>query len=367
MTEVSGKVLRRGYTTGTCAAAAAKAAVEMLFQERDLCEVEVALPAGGTARLKIMERRIGEGGAWCAVVKDAGDDPDVTDGARICASARKLPRGIVVKGGRGVGVVTKKGLPIPVGEKAINPVPMAMIRGEVSKALPPGMGVEVEISVPEGERLAKRTLNEKLGIMGGISIIGTTGIVEPYSVDAFKRSLSPQIDIALAAGFDEPVLTPGRISERRAVEKGVPEDALVVMANHVGFILGECARKGVRRALLYGGPGKLAKLSAGHLNTHSSVGGPALEVISGKAGLLGVPEDVMEGVLGSSRAEEAALLLKKRGCGEVLDRIAEDAGARCSGHVGGSISIGVIIASGDGTVLGCNREARSSRWAGLLL
>lgn len=346
-----GKVLRRGYTTGTCAAAAAKAAVSLLFGGATK-EAEVALPIGEKIVLRILDTEFSGDLARCCVVKDAGDDPDVTDGAKICAMARKTGKGITLKGGEGVGVVTKPGLQVEVGDPAINPTPKEMILDEVKKVLPEEAGVEVTIYVPGGEELAKRTMNEKLGIVGGISIIGTTGIVEPKSEEAFKASLVPQIDIALAMEYDEIVLTPGRIGERSALAKGIPGDAIVQMGNFVGFMLKESARKGVKRALLFGHLGKLSKVAAGYFNTHSRVVEARLETIAGHLSAMGADDEVIDSVLSANTSENALEILREKGLIRVFDSIAKEAGIRAMRYVDGRMEIGVALISLRGELIG---------------
>ncbi len=359
--------LRKGYTTGTCATAAARAAAELLFSGREGREMTVDLPAGGRATLPVADASLAGGVARCCVIKDAGDDPDVTHGARICASVREIGKGIVLRGGEGIGKVTKPGLQVPVGEPAINPVPRRMILEAVESVLPPGRGAEVTISVPGGGELAKRTMNPRLGIVGGISIIGTTGVVEPMSEEAFKASLIPQIDVALAEGYAEVILTPGRIGERNALKRGIPEDAVVEMSNFVGFMLQECAKKGVKRALLLGHVGKLAKVAAGVFHTHSKVADARLETIAAHAALLGGGREVVEKVLGANTTEEAVALLRERGLEGVFDAIAARASARAMEYVGGAMTVGTVLLTMEGEVLGRDGNARSSRWARYLL
>jgi len=187
-------MLREGYTTGACATAAAKGAALMLFSQQLVKTVEINLPAGKGLQLSLEEQELGKDIASCAVQKDGGDDPDNTHGLKIFARVKKLPSGqgerVIISGKEGVGRVTKPGLQVPVGEAAINPVPRKMIYREVEQVLPWGERVEVIISVPGGEEIAKKTFNPRLGIVGGISILGTTGIVKPMSEEAFKASLA---------------------------------------------------------------------------------------------------------------------------------------------------------------------------------
>lgn len=361
-----GKTLRRGYTTGTCAAAAAKAATKMLYNKEEVDKVKVALPTGDEVTLTIVDRDIQDEEASCCVIKDAGDDPDVTNGAKICAKATKVTSGVTIKGGEGVGKMTKNGLEVAVGEAAINPVPMKMIKDEVKKTLPPRKGVEIKIYVPNGEKLAEKTLNKKLGIKGGISIIGTTGIVEPMSIDAFKKSLSPQIDIAKAAGFEELVLVPGRISEKNAIKAGVPDDAVIQMGNFVGFILKECTRKGVKKVLLYGRTGKLVKVSAGIFDTHSKTADARLETIAANAASQGAEKETINKILDANTTEEAKEILKREGLLSVFNIIAEKASTHATEYTENKLDIGTIITSRKGEIIGKDQNSRRSRWAKLL-
>ncbi|MGB9802405.1 cobalt-precorrin-5B (C(1))-methyltransferase CbiD, partial [Desulfofundulus sp.] len=247
------KILRNGITTGACAAAAARAATELLFHGRKPARVVLVNPAGQALTVPIHLVEEIRGGTRAVVIKDGGDDPDVTHGLPIVVEARPAPVGTILRGGDGIGRVTKPGLAVAVGEPAINPIPRQMIKEAVVSILPPEQGVELIISVPGGELVAKRTLNPRLGIVGGISILGTTGIVRPMSEEAFKDSLLPLLDIARAAGYDQVVLTPGRLGARIAVEKcGFPLDAVVEMSNFVGFMLESCAEKGFSSVLLWG-------------------------------------------------------------------------------------------------------------------
>lgn len=361
------KVLRRGYTTGTCAAAAAKAAAQMLFSGDIVDSVSVDLPAGNRVALKVREVELCGDTAKCCVVKDAGDDPDITHGARICAMVRKNGRGVSIRGGDGIGTVTKRGLQVSVGDPAINPVPRKMILKEVGSVLPNNQGVEVTIFVPEGRKLARRTMNKKLGIVGGISIIGTTGIVKPMSDEAFRESLIPQIDIALAEGYGEVVLTPGNIGERNAVRAGVPGDAVIQTGNFVGFIVERCCEKGVKKALLFGHMGKLTKIAGGVFNTHSRVADARLEIIAAHASLLGADKEITKLILGANTTERALEVLRKNNLNKVLDLIAEKASFRAMEYVDNKMEIGTIILSINGEVVGRDKNARRSRWARFLL
>lgn len=361
--EVDGRRLRRGFTTGMAAAAAAKGAAMMFFGGLIPETVETVTPSGITLNLVLSRREKGDGYACCGVVKDGGDDPDVTHGLEVCARVRPVDgEEVLLKGGPGVGVVTAPGLAVPVGEPAINPVPRAVILREVGAVLPPGQGAEVVISVNGGELAAQRTLNPRLGIVGGISILGTSGIVEPMSEDAFKSSLVPQLQVARARGYDTVVLTPGRIGERTAIERyGFPPDAVVQMSNFVGYMLREGGRLGMKGMILLGHHGKLAKVAAGVFHTHSKVADARLEAIASQAALLGASPAVIGEILESATAEASVSLLRAHGLMEVFPRLAARASRRAREYLGsygnGDVSVGTVLISLRGEVLGADESA----------
>ena len=243
---MTGKKLRYGFTTGACAAAAALGAALMLRDQAPVESVELPLPAGFAARFALGGQTYENGKARCFVLKDAGDDPDVTHGVEVHAELEWVAEAIwqpaiAIEGGEGVGRVTKPGLAVAVGEPAINPVPRQMILGAVASVfpqLPAGRHLRVTISIPDGVERAKRTLNERLGILGGLSILGTTGVVKPISHKAWTDTLEVALDVALAAGEATMVLSTGRTSESVAETLlGLPEEALVMMGDHVGYAL----------------------------------------------------------------------------------------------------------------------------------
>lgn len=352
-----GKLLRRGYTTGTCAAAAGRAAVLALKGENS-DQVPVLLPAGNILSIKIegIECSGDQAVAW--VTKDGGDDPDITDGARIEASAKFLPEGIVIRGGKGVGVATKPGLAVSPGQPAINPVPLQMIRENVAAVLPPDCGAEITISVPEGERLAKHTMNSQLGIMGGISILGTTGIVEPMSEDAFKMALIPQLEIAKCAGYEVLLLTPGRRGVRYAVENlGVPAEAVIMTSNFVGFMLEECQRHGFQHLILWGHAGKLVKVAAGVFQTHNRVADGRAEVVAALAGARGAGSGLIKEILNAPTVEAMIPILQGAGLEMVWTDLAERASQRAVTYARGDLEVGTVIIAADQSLLGWDRTA----------
>jgi cobalt-precorrin-5B (C1)-methyltransferase len=270
--------LRRGWTTGSCAAAAARAAFEALLTGRFPDPVSIALPSGARPEFALALEERGRDFARAGVVKDAGDDPDVTHGALIVATVRlgDPGTGIMFRAGPGVGTVTRPGLPLPPGEPAINPVPRSMIRaaiGEAAALLGGGADAIVEISIPNGEKLAERTLNGRLGIVGGLSILGTTGIVMPYSCSAWIHSIHRGIDVARACGLDHVAGSTGSTSEA-AIRKlhGLSEVALIDMGDFVGGMLKYIRRHTLPKVTIAGGFAKMTKLGQGLLDLHSRRG-----------------------------------------------------------------------------------------------
>ncbi|HZO63515.1 MAG TPA: cobalt-precorrin-5B (C(1))-methyltransferase [Kribbellaceae bacterium] len=267
--------LRYGWTTGACATAATTAAYTALLTGEFPDPVGITLPKGQQPTFALAVEELDQNHAQAGVVKDAGDDPDVTHGALVRATVRhgEPGTGVAFRAGPGVGTVTKPGLPLEVGEPAINPVPRQMIRDHVARvaAAYHGTGdVSVEISVDHGEEIAKRTWNPRLGILGGLSILGTTGIVVPYSCSAWIDSIRRGIDVARAAGYTHVAGCTGSTSERVAQELyGLPDDALLDMGDFAGAVLKYLKRHPVERLTIAGGIGKLAKLADGHLDLHS--------------------------------------------------------------------------------------------------
>lgn len=264
------KPLRSGYTTGACAAAATLGAALLLRDGKPPAEVHLPMPAGGSVRFVLASCRCEGGAATASLIKDAGDDPDVTHGVEIYARlSHSTEEGISFVAGIGVGTITKPGLALPVGEPAINPVPRQMIETALRTVYPQG-GFRVEIFIPEGLERAAKTMNERLGIIGGLSILGTTGIVRPLSHKAWTDTLEVELDVALASGAEQVVLSTGRTSEAAARNElpQLPEEAFVMMGDHIGYCLEACARKNVPSLILSGQFAKLVKIACGHPQTH---------------------------------------------------------------------------------------------------
>jgi len=260
--------LRRGWTTGACATAAVKAAYTALLTGQFPDPVSITLPKGEQPAFPLALEEKGEGWACVGIVKDAGDDPDVTHGAMIVATVRMRGRGITFKAGEGVGMVTKPGLPIAVGEPAINPVPRQMMMAEIAAL--GGGDVEIEISIPDGAAIAEKTWNPRLGIIGGLSILGTTGIVNPFSCAAWIASIHRGIDVARAMGLQHVAGCTGSTSEDAVrAHFNLPLEAMLDMGDFAGGLLKYIRANPVPRVTIGGGFGKMVKLAQGAMDLHS--------------------------------------------------------------------------------------------------
>ncbi|RDV11345.1 cobalt-precorrin-5B (C(1))-methyltransferase [Pontibacter diazotrophicus] len=302
--EIPDGPLRTGFTTGACATACSKAALQALITQKEVKQVSIMLPAGTSVEFDIVSCHISLSESSCTIKKDAGDDPDVTHGAIIGATVRLNESGeIRFLQGEGVGVVTLPGLEIGVGEPAINPVPRQMIKNACRKVLSEhGLehkGIDVTIFVEDGAKIAKRTLNERLGIVGGISILGTTGIVTPFSASSYIASIRQGIDVALANGTDELVINSGARSEKflKALFPHLPEFAFVHYGNWIGETLQKIAESPVRKVYMGIMLGKAVKLAEGQLDTHSSKNSWNKEFIYQLAKSNHYPEAVLNQVL----------------------------------------------------------------------
>lgn len=358
------RFLKYGITTGATAAAAAKAAVIALVKE-PVDRVVIPTPIGLRFEVPVKSsKKLAKDTAEAVVVKDAGEDIDATDKLEITATVKLTDDGkVTIKSGRGIGKVTKPGLQVPIGEGAINPVPRSMITAAVKEVLPVGKGVEVTISAPQGEIIAKKTMNAKLGIVNGVSILGTTGVVKPLSLEACRRSLVPQIDVALARGYKRIFFVPGNIGERIAKQQfNAPEDAIVQTGDFVGYMLDKALEKGVKEILLLGHSGKLVKLAANIFNTHHKVGDARNEVIASYAGAVGADTKTINALLAANTSDEASEILKQVNLLEAAyERIARRVNQRVSDRVENKIKISVVIVSMDGKVLGMDENARCNK------
>ncbi len=279
-------VLRTGYTTGTCAAAAAKASALCLFENRVASWVEIGFPDGVREAIPVASVCSTASGAQASVRKDAGDDPDVTDGALVVVCIEPVAGGdIAFASGEGVGRVTLPGLQVPPGEPAINPGPRRMIVQALREVT--ASGIRVTVSIPGGEALAAKTFNPRLGIEGGLSVLGTSGRVRPFSAPALRESLCCGLDVAAALGIRAPILVPGHIGENAVKQHyRVQPGQVIPVSNEWNFMLEQVAAGAFSKVLLVGHPGKLAKLANDEWDTHSSRSGSAVPVVRGLAGLL---------------------------------------------------------------------------------
>ena len=352
--------MRSGITTGTCAAAAAKAAI-LAWQGNSPSIVEIVTPQGALLNVAIASHSRNLTGGQATVIKDAGDDPDITNGVTIKADVviTKNPE-IILKAGTGVGTVTKPGLSVPQGQPAINPGPQAMIKHAVKEVLSPSEGAIITISIPNGEILAKRTLNPMLGVVGGLSIIGTTGIVEPMSEDAFKNSLTPQISVVKALGYEDIIFVPGKIGQDIAVNNyGLPSEAVVQTSNFIGHMLENAAQYKMKRVLLFGHLGKLVKVAAGIFHTHNRIADARLETLAAYMAANGAPQQAIIEILACTTTEAAIPIINKYNMKLVYNALASRASLRAERYVFGDLSVGTVIVTLNGEVLGLDNTARN--------
>lgn len=317
------KGTRKGFTTGACSAAAARAACLGLLNDAVPDEVECQLPNDQLVRFAVIEGQCENGQAHAVVIKDAGDDPDVTDKAALTADVRVLPGQageVLIKGGEGVGVVTMLGLGLPVDGPAINSVPLKNIEENVrlvAATLLETQGLEVTISVPEGEKMAKRTLNARLGIVGGISILGTTGIVHPYSTAAFRDSVIQGIQVAANQGQDTVVLTTGGRTEKFVIRElsQLAPACFVQMGDFLRYALDTSVKEGIEHVVIGGMVGKLTKMAQGETITHANRSAVNTELLAELAAGIGVPEDVCADIRAAETARYAGERIEALGKG----------------------------------------------------
>jgi cobalt-precorrin-5B (C1)-methyltransferase len=341
------KGLRTGWTTGTCASAAAKAAAIGLTTGAPPAEVEVGLPSGQRVRFGVEPT---DRPNRCVVVKDAGDDPDCTDGARMTATVERAAGAgrTELVGGPGIGTITKPGLGLPVGTPAINPVPRRMILAALAEVTSDPLRVTFE--VPGGEAMAAKTSNERLGIVGGISILGTTGIVRPFSTASYRASVVQQVDVAAAQGATIMVLATGARSDAAAQRllPDLPPVCFVEVGDFTGIALRHAAGAGMTHAVFVGMAGKIAKLAAGVMMTHfrrSKVDG---ELMAAAARAAGAPAAVVEAATATATARHFFEACVAAGSIEPLRLLCEQAKAACQAHVDGALSIDVVMVDFDG-------------------
>ena len=345
-----GEFLRTGFTTGACATAAAKHALQSLNCDAPTFEwtkITISAPDGGNLPeidVILIEKKLNY--AKAMVVKDAGDDYDVTDGLEIFAEVTLTPEigRISIDGGEGVGRVTKPGLQVPVGAPAINPKPLQMLENNLRPLMSQNFGISVVISAPKGVLLAEKTFNPKLGIVGGISIIGTTGIVRPMSEDAFKRSIYVELEQKKHLGVQRLVLVPGKHGENFAVNQlHFDPDQIVHMSNFVGFCVSSAEKLGFEEITLIGHIGKLVKVAGGVFNTHSKVADARRETIITHLALLRAPYDLIKTIYKANTTDEISDLLIDTPYANVFQNIAENAVSQIKAYTSTLQNVEVIL------------------------
>ena len=356
-----GKKLRYGYTTGSSATAATKAALMYLLDDgkHNIPEVTIKLPSGNPLTISVNSLEKKENSVLASVIKDGGDDPDVTHGLEIYSKVSlRNDSKINIFGGIGVGKVTKKGLPVAPGNSAINPVPLKMIRETVEEMLPEGFGADVEIFVPKGEETAKKTLNAKLGIIGGISILGTTGIVKPMSEESWKASLAIELKMALEnTGNGEAIFLFGNRGKQYLSDNFEDNTSqAIVISNFVGYMFDRACEFEAKKIYFIGELGKFVKVAGGIFHTHSRVSDAKMEILTANALLVGESTENMKKIMASNTTEEATKYIEKT---EVYNLLAEKAKQKCEEYCrrnGWELEVETLIISAEKEVLGNSRH-----------
>ena len=353
--------LRRGWTTGACALATSSAAFIALITGKFRPQIKVMLPKGQQPKFLLSTAEKGDNWARAGAIKDAGDDPDITDGVEIISEVRlgKLNSGIIFEAGEGVGKVTLPGLPLKVGEPAINPKPREMITkaiNSIAKKYGVPTDIIITISIPGGEKLAKKTMNGRLGIIGGLSILGTTGIVIPYSCASWINSIHRGVDVAQAAGLNHIIAATGSTSETAAREMlGFSEQAIIDMGDFVGGLLKYLKKKPFEKLTIAGGFGKLAKLSQGNFDLHSSRSQLNMDKLSIAVQEVGGDQVLAQSISKSNTALEALRLCQKNSV-NIGNHIARQAKEVVFTVLAEDISVNVFIFDRDGLLIGTSDE-----------
>lgn len=352
------KQLRYGYTTGACATAATKSALIALITSEPQWEVTIWIPAGKFVSFQIRTCEIFDGVSKASVIKDGGDDPDATHGATIEATVSFLhTTDITIDGGIGVGKVTKKGLPLAIGQAAINPIPRQMIEATVKDVLKSyniNRGVKVVISVPQGEEIAKKTLNPRLGIIGGISILGTRGIVVPFSNSAYKQSITQAIAVAKASGCTHIVITTGGRSEKYGMQlyPSLPEEAFIEMGDFVGWALKQAKQQEMKKVSIVGMMGKLSKLANKSMNLHSKSSQVDFSFLANVASSVGVAKDLLEEIKTANTAMQVGEMMEQHGYHDFFQRLCELSCLASLEEVGGEMIVETHLYTLAGSLLG---------------
>lgn len=365
------KQLKGGYTTGACLAAGAKAGAMIMQGEDPGDRVDIVALDGTPLQIPIASVELLAHGVKVEIIKDAGDDPDITNGTSVFITFSFLTqeqlqpvygqsilyKQILFEAGQGIGHATKPGLSLAVGEPAINPGPRQLVYNSI-KDIIGDKACMVRVDIPAGTELATKTLNPVLGIEGGISVIGTTGVLRPMSEEAFKNSLVPQIEVAKAAGFTTQIFVPGKIGERIATSWELPTEAMVQTSNFIGFMLEAGADHGLERILLFGHIGKLAKVAAGVFHTHNRVGDARLEVLAAYSAAQGMPAEGVQRILQAVTTEEALPVIEEYGLQSVYQVIAARASYRAERLLFNRLQVGTVLVTLQGKLLGMDEKAK---------
>lgn len=354
--------LRTGYTTGTCAAAATKAALSTLVNGEKLSKVNVSLPKDKQITIDIAWiKHEGDKSVTAAVIKDGGDDPDVTNGAEVCATVSLLQASnkIVIDGGMGVGRVTKPGLGLEIGKAAINPTPLKMINHAIEEILNQQKnkryGLSIIISVPKGEEIARKTDNPRLGIIGGISILGTTGIVIPYSTASFAASIRQSIDVSKAMGSDSVILTTGGRSEdfaRAIYGNSIADHAYIQIGDFIGFSIKQCAIKKIKKAYVVGFVGKLTKMAMGIKQTHVKGSHVDMNFLSDLASRSGANKEIVQQIKLANTARHVSELIDQSGLRVFYDILCKEVHNHLTKYSQSQLQLKIILLDFNGKIIG---------------
>jgi cobalt-precorrin-5B (C1)-methyltransferase len=354
-------LLRTGYTTGTSASAATKASLFALISSQLYNTVEVVLPKGKIAKLKIAWIKYSQNSrsVTSAVIKDAGDDPDVTHGAEICSTVSLTSEKgrIEIDGGLGVGRVTRPGLGLEIGQAAINPVPKKMIEQVVldsAKSILAHKGIKIIISVPKGIELAKKTDNPRLGIVGGISILGTTGIVFPYSTASFAASIRQSLDVAISLGTATVVLTTGGRSEDyiKKIYDTLPEYAFVQMGDFSGYTIKQCSNRNIKKIIIAGFIGKLTKMAMGIKQTHVRGSHVSMEYMANLASLCVNSKNIINDIRNANTARHVSEIIIQNNVQNFFNLLCKQVYFEMYNHSNRSMEIEVVMFGFDGKITG---------------
>ncbi len=353
---IDNKQYRKGYTTGSCATAAAKVAALMVLTQETFSQVSIVTPSGVTLDLDVLETSVNGNTAIAAIRKDGGDDIDVTHGMLIYAQVRLNESGIItVDGGEGIGRVTRKGVRHEIGSAAINETPRRTIEEAVREVIGEKKGADVLIFAPEGAERAQQTFNPRLGVVNGISILGTTGIVTPMSDESWKTSITLEMEMKRAQGLEKLIFVPGNHGEKFAAQMGMNACYVVVMSNFVRHVLKDAERLGFKRILLLGHFGKLVKVASGIFHTHSHIADARMETLIAHLALMGAPQSLLIQIDECKTTEAAMELIDGAGFQAVYEKIAmriKERTEQLSEYTKNPIHSDAVVCAMDGTILG---------------